>query len=260
MCERADTGIVAVIDDDADRLERELANNAAITSGEFAFGPVHLDAPLPLETVRIEKPWGAEFWYTGIEQRGVCRAAGVPLPWLVELGGESLLGVDDASPILLSRSSAPRPEPVYGDTCILRRREEKIEVYVVTDIDETAWPNGTGWDPIRIRRPVYRPIRLVRGIQTGVRPDKVTEYRAIRDRIDAAFDARRAAEGLAPGDVVPPATVESWKRDLDPGLNEAEERLRAEMNAFTRMEPLVAGRLSCAYRHSPRTRYNTASV
>lgn len=237
-CERTDTGVVVVIDDDSTRLDAELANNDVLANGEFTHGPVHLDAPLPLETIRIDKPWGAEIWYTGIEARGICRAGGIPLPWLIELGGELLMGVSERSPLLL-KILAPRPEPVYGDL-YFEMHEEKIEVYIVTDVDRRAWPSGTGgirfgFDDACIDR--FGSLEAFKQAYL----DKVLEYRAIRERVDAAFEAKRAAAGFAPGDVVPPATIESWKWSLEPGLNETEERVRAEMNAFTRMEPLVPG-------------------
>ena len=45
--------------------------------------PICLTRPFELETVSIQKPWGQEVWYSGIEQRGVSTVKSVPLPWLL---------------------------------------------------------------------------------------------------------------------------------------------------------------------------------
>lgn len=199
---------------------------------------INLNGPLPLETVRIPKPWGAEIWYTGIEARGVCRVGRTPLPWILALAGEQIHGPADSQPILL-KILDPLPDKVYGDL-YFEMHERKIEVYVVTNIDATAWPDGTG------------------GIRFGFSPDmlaqfesrdefvdaylnKVNEYHKLRVAMDDALDAIRAREGIAPDAVVSPATMESWNKELDPELCTREQATLAEMHAFTAMYPLAVG-------------------
>lgn len=234
-----ETGLVAAIDTDGDRLGRGLARcNGVPDAAHFYYDLVHFERPLPLSTVRIPKPWGAEIWYTGIEARGVCGVGNVPLPWILDLGGGLVHGGAGPEPVLL-KILDPLAEPVYGDL-YFEMHEQKIEVYVVTDVSTSAWPDGTG--AIRFGFD-QRRIAEFDSVDAFSRAwlDKVREYRALRERIDGALDERRAREGIAANAVVEPATLEAWQANLDPALIEDERRVREEMNSFTAMEPLRPG-------------------
>ncbi len=177
--------------------------------------------PVLLYPVRIPKPWGEEVWYTGIEARGqaACGSADyqIPLPWLLAaFPGRSCGGA--VSGLILLKILAPLPEEVRGDL-YLELHEEKREVYVVTHVDERAWPTGVGGIRFGFDRE-----RLEQLGEDGFRAEflaAVQRYERVRRRIDALPEADRS--------------------HLPVELSAEEERLRAEMNAFTGMLPLRVG-------------------
>lgn len=238
VMERSVDGLFVVIDDSSERLDAHLEQATSIAAGEFHYPALRLDAPLLLDTVRIEKPWGAEVWYTGIEQRGVCAVEGVPLPWLTAIGGYPLLGVDAQSPLLL-KILDPLPDDVYGDL-YFEMHEEKIEVYVVTDVNPDAWPDGEGAIRFGFDERVLAQYDSRDDFKRAY-ADSVHAYREVRREIDAAFDSRRRAEGIDAGAVVRPDTLEAWKAQLEPSLTAREHELRSRMNAFTALQPLALG-------------------
>lgn len=199
---------------------------------------INLNQPLRLEPVQIEKPWGREIWYTGIERRGVSRIGKTPLPWLMGLAGELIYGAASAHLILL-KILDPLPEPVYGDL-YFEMHEQKIEVYVVTQVDESAWPGGTGAIRFGFDTEKLNDFDSLETFKTAWL-DSVTRYRQIRVKIDEAFDRFREAEHIAPDDVVSPAIVEEWKRRIDRRLNDREQQYRERMLAFTALQPLRRG-------------------
>jgi mannose-6-phosphate isomerase class I len=112
---------------------------------ELGVAWLELDKGLLLQPVFIPKPWGQEIWYTGIEARGVSQVKSdeglSPLDWVIAVSPEQLLG-QHKTPILL-KILDPLPDEVVGDL-YFEMHEIKQEVYVVTHVDQQAWPNGEG--------------------------------------------------------------------------------------------------------------------
>lgn len=179
--------------------------------------------PLPLQPVHIPKPWGEEIWFTGIEQRGVagCGDADcqVPLPWVLSAFPDRTSGGDTESLILL-KILAPLPEEVRGDL-YLELHEEKREVYVVTHVDQQAWPTGVGG--IRFGFDSDKLQALGADDFRGAFLAAVQRYEVVRREIDELLDERGA-------DVAIPAPLVAQEAEL-----------RADMNSFTGMMPLRVG-------------------
>ncbi|MCB1691971.1 MAG: hypothetical protein KDI19_04350, partial [Pseudomonadales bacterium] len=97
--ERRGSRIIGIVSDKP--LDASGAGNLEQVAVQSGVTPFELGSPLPLETIRIPKPWGAEIWYSGIEKRGVCSAGGVPLTWLIAATGDVLLGGPESAPLLL---------------------------------------------------------------------------------------------------------------------------------------------------------------
>jgi hypothetical protein len=193
------------------------------------------DQAIALSPVHIPKPWGEEIWYTGMEDRGIALAGhakrAVPLPWVLSALPEQLTANREQGIILL-KILAPRPEEVFGDL-YFELHEEKREVYVVTAVDERAWPDGEGairfgFDP-RVRTE-YPDDQAFRKAFAGA----VSDYEAVRREIDASLDQRAAEEGQE-GD------REAWLADLPAELTAKEKTLREAMNRFTALKPLRVG-------------------
>lgn len=171
--------------------------------------------PVRLIPVHIPKPWGQEIWYSGMEQRGESRALladGTELPLSSYLGHDPHRSSAN-EPVLLLKVLDPLPEPVRGDL-YLEVHREKREVYIVTHIDGTAWPDGTG------------------GIRFGMSQEK---------RADHADDATFRGAFL---EAV--KSYEKVRRAIDSGtvspfLVMQELSLRKRMDAFTHMRPLKVG-------------------
>ena len=101
--------------------------------------------PVHLEPVRIPKPWGQEIWYTGMEARGESQVrvgANETVRLSVWLKGDAAASSRHED-VLLLKILDPAPAPVTGDL-YFEVHAQKREVYVVTHIDQTAWPNGSG--------------------------------------------------------------------------------------------------------------------
>lgn len=192
------------------------------------------DSVIALQPVHIPKPWGEEIWYTGMEDRGVAGAghAGrdVPLPWLLSALPDALCHGRERE-LMLLKILAPRSEEVFGDL-YFELHEEKREVYVVTAVDRSAWPDGVGairygFDPdVRQQYPDDDSFR--RAFHQAV-----ADYECVRREIDTLLDERAEHSGEA--------DHEAWLADLPPSLIEAEQKRRAAMNRFTALKPLRVG-------------------
>lgn len=204
------------------------------TASETASQPIDLAEPLPLSTVEIPKPWGKEIWYTGIEERGVSKINKTPIAWVLDIFGAAL---GFPNPPMLLKILAPFPEKNLGDL-YFEMHEKKTEVYVVTAIDPSAWPSGTG------------------KIRYGFNADKLETYenegeffnaylvavglyREVRNKIDQHLDASGAQSGLT----LPLSRGEQEKRlrELPESLRTEEQSKRDSMYAFTSLRDLAVG-------------------
>ena len=117
--------------------------------------------PLKLKVLKIPKPWGFEGWYTGIEKRGVVNVIDkhgeTELPYALYLFKKQMLA-DDLESLILLKTLNPVAEKTIGDL-YYELHEKKWEVYIVTEIDKTAWPSGKGI------------------IKAGLHPGKIEEYK-----------------------------------------------------------------------------------
>lgn len=176
--------------------------------------------PLELLPTAIAKPWGRELWYTGVEQRGVCDfgAPGgrTPIPWLQAVLPQEAAGTPGQA-LLLLKILDPVPQPVTGDL-YFELHETKREVYVVSQVDESAWPDGTGY------------------IRYGFDPGQVAASAGEQDfrskylaAVEAYEKVRRVLDELPAGEPASPA-----QRAL-------EQQLREAMHSFTCLRPLRVG-------------------
>ncbi|MEH6589643.1 MAG: hypothetical protein V7746_05255 [Halioglobus sp.] len=181
----------------------------------------HLGTTLGLSPLSVPKPWGQEIWYSGVEERGVCnfRKAGreVPIPWLQAALPGAELG-EPGEPLMLLKILDPSPEPVTGDL-YFELHEEKQEVYVVTNVDTAAWPDGVGY--IRI------------GFDSGklaAYADNEEGFRQAYLSAVQAYEAVRRSIDTLPDTAAP-----------DASLIAREQQLRAEMDGYSHMRPLRLG-------------------
>jgi hypothetical protein len=195
--------------------------------------------PWPLGIHREPKPWGAEIWYTGIEARGVCTAAGMPLPWLLQcLPGEIVGSSSNAAPLLL-KILDPLPNPSLGDL-YFELHDTKIEVYVVTNVDTQVWPNGLG----KIRYGFNQSSRSKYENDAEFKAaylESVHSYEACRAEIDALLDRQRAEHGIGHSTAVAPSLMTEWLSLISNELSEQEVTLKAEMEAFTHLREIRVG-------------------
>ena len=195
--------------------------------------------PLPLLTLDVDKPWGREIWFNGVEQRGVCDfGAGpdsTPQPWLLAvLPGVTSSADRPAVPLL--KILEPSPEPVLGDL-YFELHDVKQEVYVVTEIDRRAWPTGTGY----LRFGFCPRLLAASGSEAEFRQaylQAVSAYRRVREQLD----------GLPAGDTV------------DPVLAAREVSLRSKMNEFTCLKPVQVGDVIRVPRRLPHALQHGVSV
>lgn len=195
-----------------------------------------------LVPVDIAKPWGKEVWYTGIEARGQSLVSDgknqVPLPWLLALDPELILNTRGKQVNLL-KILDPLPEEVFGDL-YFELHEEKQEVYVVTNVDRRAWPDGSG----AIRFGFDQDVRKRYGDDAKFRKaylDAVASYSEVRREVDRILDRCRLQSGVELNAPVDMDTLKGWLATVPVALREREESRRQAMNAFTAMLPLQVG-------------------
>jgi len=174
-----------------------------------------------LASLAIPKPWGQEIWYTGVEERGVCglitNGNQTPIPWLQATIPDEELGVF-GEPLVLLKILDPVAEPVTGDL-YFELHEEKQEVYVVTRVDSSAWPDGTGF------------------IRIGFDKEKLAAYEQNEQGFKNAYlqavkdyeNVRREIDGLGQ---TPSASRELFDREVE---------LRTQMDSFSHLRPLRIG-------------------
>jgi len=223
------------------------AADRVIRQGNTSFGQfcnlqelpvIDVSKPLSLETVFIPKPWGREIWYTGIEKRGVCTVQGIPLPWLTAFYPTAICASQQSDLILL-KILDPVPTEVQGDL-YFEMHQEKTEVYIVTHVDEVAWPTGVG--KIRYGFDATTLSQYASDAEFRVAYlTAVQAYRNIRQQIDSELDRFRQQEGYAVHDPVPPELLSKWLDSLPPEWLEQEHTLRSDMDAFTHMQDLKIG-------------------
>ncbi len=187
-----------------------------------------LQKAIPLHSVEIPKPWGQEIWFTGMEDRGVSGVSSnlsealpgqylentsVPLPWLLSMAP---LFTHQAVKLALLKILDPLPDPVLGDL-YFELHSKKYEVYVVTRIDEQAWPDGKA------------------GIRLGMNQDQRTQYSGDNEFRSSFLKAVRAYHAVRKRIDTEP------KRIPTKAVRAEEHKLRIHMQSFTAVQSLELG-------------------
>jgi hypothetical protein len=210
--------------------------------------------PLLLQPVYIAKPWGQEIWYTGIEARGQSgvgpAGAAIPLPWLLALAPQLLLKQIEPRLILL-KILDPLADEVYGDL-YFEQHQQKQEVYIVTQIDPQAWPNGQG--AIRLgfcpkQRSRYANDDEFKAAYLAA----VQSYQQLRQQLDRLEDQQRQQAGIELNAPVAASQLKLWHQQAPQNLRQQEQDQRAVMDSFSRLVPLQLGdvvKVPCFTPHS----------
>jgi hypothetical protein len=200
---------------------------------------VSLNTPWRLQTCRIPKPWGAEVWYTGIEERGVCTVNDTPLPWLIALCPEEIMGLNVFAEPLLLKILDPFADPDFGDL-YFELHEQKTEVYIVTSIDESAWPDGTGYIRYGFNQSKVNGYPDIESFKSAYLT-AVERYQTVRKEIDSLLDKDKTAVGMDLSASVPLELQKQWMASLHVSLIQKESTLKKEMYSFTELQPLRIG-------------------
>jgi len=171
--------------------------------------------PFALEIVKIPKPWGHEVWYTGVEKRGVVLVADkwgkTELPYALNIFKKQVLAHHPESLILL-KTLNPVSEDVIGDL-YYEMHEKKWEVYVVTEIDKTAWPTGTGI------------------IKAGLHPEKIRDYKEKYGSQWEKFLLKKFRETIGEYEKIR-QQIDCSKDEISNELSEQELKLRQKASDF----------------------------
>jgi len=118
--------------------------------------------------------------------------------------------------------------------------EKKREVYVVTHVDECAWPSGVG--AIRFgfsaskRQQFDADADFIEAYRAAVRA-----YHRVRRELDNELDGCRTRDGIALDEPVSAPQTQRWLAELPQDLRSREATLRAHMDAFTSLRELRVG-------------------
>ncbi|HTF95820.1 MAG TPA: hypothetical protein VL995_06800 [Cellvibrio sp.] len=214
---------------------------AFITTNDLPI--VEVSAPWILEPVYIPKPWGQEIWYTGIEARGQAKIKGmrgsIPLPWVMAAFPQA-----DHGTLILLKVLDPLPDDVYGDL-YFELHEKKQEVYVVTHIDPSAWPNGDGCIQLGFSDSTLALYPSVDEFKKAYL-ESVKFYEEVRRKLDQEIDTLREQDGIARNAPVSAEKLKYWINCISQSsenktLLKQESVLRNRMNSFVNHLPLKVG-------------------
>ena len=150
---------------------------------------IALNGSIPLGGIFIPKPWGAELWHSGIEERGVsCMGPQtcLPIPRLLAAAPRRLLGSDQFVPPILLKELVPHAQAPYGDL-YFELHQSKREVYVVTHVDQKAWPDGKGKIRLGISADKRGQYASEKEFRTAYR-QCLERYETVRQQIDALLE------------------------------------------------------------------------
>lgn len=208
---------------------------------------LRISDPWVLAPVHIPKPWGQEIWYTGIEERGQAgvkaNIGSVPLPWLLELMSVRI-GLPEMSAPILLKVLDPLADEIYGDL-YFELHQEKQEVYVVTNVDENAWPERVGAIQLGFAMHV-RQSYTSDGEFKQAYLHSVKAYEQVRRKVDSQIDQKKVAAGLELTQPVGSLDLKKWINELSQDtenqeLFNHERKLRQAMNDFVAAHPLRVG-------------------
>ena len=176
---------------------------------------VNPEQSLRLEVLNIPKPWGHEGWYTGVEKRGVVKVTDeygkTELPYALNIFKKQVLA-DHPESLILLKTLNPVSEDVIGDL-YYEMHEKKWEVYVVTEIDQTAWPSGTGI------------------IKAGLHPEKIKDYQEIHGSKWVEVLLKNFRETIGEYEKIR-RQIDDSTEDIPNELHEQELKLRQKASNF----------------------------
>ncbi|WP_186643989.1 hypothetical protein [Fluviispira vulneris] len=211
-----------------------------------------INEPFIFEPVSIQKPWGQEIWFTGVEKRGVScirpfanRDESLPLPWVFSAMPQTLQGTRFAGKNLtLVKILDPLPDEVFGDL-YFELHEEKNEVYVVTEISAESGRIKLGANPDKLK--MFKDTKDYKELFLN----SVKKYEAIRRDIDAIFDDFRKDEGIELNLPISADKIKSWQERIPKDMLDIERKLRQEMDSFVGYLNLNIGDVVCVPTYLP---------
>ncbi|WP_149867861.1 hypothetical protein [Cellvibrio sp. PSBB023] len=167
----------------------------------------------------------------------------MPLPWVLEFLRHRL-ALGDAGQLILLKVLDPLADECYGDL-YFELHEQKQEVYVVTHVDQQAWPDGRGaiqlgFDPaIRARYTTNEAFKLAYGVA-------VSDYEKVRRAIDDLLDHKKREQGIALDQPIAACQLRLWMNELAQdaeykALVDREKILKQVMDGFVALHPLAVG-------------------
>ncbi len=197
-----------------------------------------VDGPWVFKTVSIPKPWGQEIWYSAYEQRGVCHLAddnqqsGVPVHLWLYLFPELL---KPSTELNLLKVLAPFSSPLLGEL-YFEMHEKKQEVYVVSHIDETAWPDGVAQMRFGFCSEKQKQFSSFEAFKVAYL-SVVKRYEGLRKQIDAALQSQFQAVFTESNE----QAKSEYLKQLPEALLRKEQLLADEMTSFIAKRPLRLG-------------------
>ncbi|BBH52989.1 hypothetical protein [Fluviispira sanaruensis] len=211
-----------------------------------------LNEPFVFEPVSIQKPWGQEIWFTGVEKRGVScirpftnRNGSLPLPWVFSAMPQTLQGTKFAGKNLtLVKILDPLPDEVFGDL-YFELHVEKNEVYVVTEISAASGRIKLGANPEKLK--MHKETKEYKELFLN----SVKKYEAIRRDIDAIYDEYRKEEGIELNLPISAEKIKSWQEKIPKNMLDLEKKLRQEMDSYVGYLNLNIGDVVCVPTYLP---------
>lgn len=154
------------------------------------------------------------------------------------------MGMSPTDQPVLLKVLDPVADEVYGDL-YFELHQEKQEVYVVTHVDQGAWPEGIGAIQLGFASQVRKLYKSDDEFKLAYL-SAVKEYEAVRRQVDFLLDQKKTAAALDPQTPASSLQLIEWINELsqhseNKELIKQEHRLRHIMNSFVERHPLMLG-------------------
>src|SRR5690606_22769964 len=123
--------------------------------------------------------------------------------------------------------------------------ERKQEVYVVTHVDKSAWPDGCGAIQLGFSPDARKEYKTEVALKAAYGA-AVKRYETVRRAIDALLDEKKQQQGMALSQPVAAHQLKLWINELSQvaeyqHLIELEKEYKQAMNSFIALQPLAVG-------------------
>jgi mannose-6-phosphate isomerase class I len=240
----------AIISKANDKIDLKIAQTPSKDMpAEDTFSTVDLQSPIELRSVDIEKPWGKEVWFTGIEKRGISNAVlsgkEYKLSTLISLLGDKFLEKKSPEPILL-KILAPNSDPNFGNL-YYELHTEKQEVYIVSKISDSITQGKMKYGISQEKMSSYNSLETFKSDFKQA----VKNYETVRSEVESHLKTFRDKDNINENAAISASKLQTYYKKLEINLVTQEANAKKELESFVGWKELEVGDVVSVETHVP---------